>query len=282
MKPELTSWLNNSIFSKLSLGINFLLSKIGLKIIKIVTFNALVEKYKKLLKEASPSLIAWEARSEILDLTVLEESNSQFNQEFFVLSILNFKTRGYFVEFGACNGKDFSNTFILENKYNWNGICAEPNRSYHSNLIKNRKCELDFRCVFSRSGEMIEFCETKISELSTIANFKKSDFNRIDRNPIKSYLVETVTLIDLLNEHNAPSLIDYISIDTEGSEFEILKNFDFDKYTVKVWTIEHNYTSNRKKIFELMVNNGYVRVLSSVSEVDDWYIHKSLIQPLKN
>ena len=60
-------------------------------------------------------------------------------------------------------------------------------------------------------------------------------------------------------KYNAPKNIDYLSIDTEGSEYEILKTFDFDKYNSKVITCEHNYTPARNKIYSLLSANGYQR-----------------------
>ena len=63
----------------------------------------------------------------------------------------------------------------------------------------------------------------------------------------------------LLTKYNAPKEIDYLSIDTEGSEFEILNNFDFDRHQIKVITCEHNFTPMRSKIFDLLIRNGYAR-----------------------
>ena len=57
----------------------------------------------------------------------------------------------------------------------------------------------------------------------------------------QAYDVETITLNDLIAENTDKKSIDYISIDTEGSEYEIIKNFDFNKYAVEIFTIEHNY-----------------------------------------
>jgi hypothetical protein len=68
-------------------------------------------------------------------------------------------------------------------------------------------------------------------------------------------------------------MIDYISIDTEGSEYEIIENFDFNYYDVKVLTIEHNYEeSHRTKIYEKLIKAGYARKYTEISHQDDWYV----------
>ena len=84
--------------------------------------------------------------------------------------------------------------------------------------------------------------------------------------------VETISLVDLLKKYNAPKHIDYLSIDTEGSEFDILENFDFNTYSFSVITCEHNYTPMRDKIYDLLTSKGYERKLTEVSRWDDWYI----------
>jgi len=86
----------------------------------------------------------------------------------------------------------------------------------------------------------------------------------------------------MLLKHEAPREIDYISIDTEGSEFEILSTFDFRKYSVKIWTIEHNWSENRSKIENLLKESGYRRVFSNLSQVDDWYISSEIILNLES
>ena len=85
-------------------------------------------------------------------------------------------------------------------------------------------------------------------------------------------MVKTISLEDMLKKHNAPQKIDYISIDTEGSEYEIIKNFNFNNYDIKVITCEHNYMPERNKIYELLLKNGYERKFSNFSEYDDWYV----------
>jgi hypothetical protein len=108
--------------------------------------------------------------------------------------------------------------------------------------------------------------------MSTINSFSSSDIHANARRNKKLYRVETISLNDLLSQHNAPTTIDYISIDTEGSEYEILSAFDFSKYTVKIFTIEHNFSDNREKVFQLMSKFGYERVQTEISEYDDWYL----------
>jgi len=85
--------------------------------------------------------------------------------------------------------------------------------------------------------------------------------------------LNTISLNDLLIKHNSLLIIDYLSIDTEGSEFKILKLLNFKKYIFKAITCEHNYTNNRDRIYKLLTSNGYKRVLKEISKEDDWYIY---------
>ena len=69
--------------------------------------------------------------------TWLEYSKAQLHQDIFVLAEHDFKSSGYFVEFGATNGHDLSNTYLLETQFGWQGIVAEPAKSWHEALKKN-------------------------------------------------------------------------------------------------------------------------------------------------
>jgi FkbM family methyltransferase len=200
------------------------------------------------------------------------KSKSQLNQDMFVLAELGFKKDGYFVEFGATNGKDLSNTYMLEKEMNWTGIVAEPARTWHQDLQKNRNCLMDFNCVWSESGKTLEFNQVLEAELSTIDSFSDSDEHSKLREEGDKYNVNTISLMDLLKTHGAPKEIDYLSIDTEGSEFEILNAFDFDAYKIKVITCEHNFTPMREKILNLLLSKGYVRKYPEFSRFDDWYV----------
>jgi FkbM family methyltransferase len=202
----------------------------------------------------------------------MSSSKSQLHQDLFVLSQLNFKRSGFFVEFGATNGVDLSNSYLLEKFYGWTGILAEPAKVWHESLKNNRDARIDWRCVWNVSGSTIMFEECLEPEYSTLSSFKDADSHKTIRANSKQYGVETVSLIDLLRENNAPNHIDYLSIDTEGSEYEILSAFDFSSHSFGVITCEHNYTPNREKIHALLTSHGYVRKFESSSQFDDWYV----------
>ncbi len=200
------------------------------------------------------------------------ESQAQLWQDLFVLHELGMKRDGYFVEFGATNGVSLSNTYLLEKQFGWKGILAEPARCWHAALEKNRSATIEKKCVWSKTGEVLMFNETEVAELSTINAFNASDSHATIRTQGTNYPVETISLNDLLRLHQAPPLIDYLSIDTEGSELEILSHFDFSEFRFKIITCEHNGTDARAKIFDLLTANGYVRKFTELSSFDDWYV----------
>lgn len=205
---------------------------------------------------------------------VLRQSKSQFLQDLFVLCETGFKRDGFFVEFGATNGVDLSNTYLLETAFGWRGILAEPARRWHSALSRNRRASLEFNCVWTTSNETVVFNETDIGEFSTIDDFTRADLHQHLRESGDRYEVGTVSLADMLVRHNAPKHIDYLSLDTEGSEYAILESFAFRDYRIDIVTVEHNFMPARQKIHAFMVGHGYVRVHEPLSGMDDWYVHR--------
>lgn len=204
----------------------------------------------------------------------LGENKSQFHQDIFVLLETGFRKNGYFVEFGATNGVDLSNTYLLEKVFGWNGILAEPATVWHNDLTANRTAQIEFDCVWKSSGDALAFNMVDEAELSTLADFNNRDGRSRKRRQGATYTVNTVSLNDLLKRHKAPGHIDYLSIDTEGSELEILSHFDFSAHTISVITCEHNYTKDRERLFKLLTSKGYERKLTSISQCDDWYVKK--------
>jgi FkbM family methyltransferase len=164
---------------------------------------------------------------------------------------------------------------MLEKDFGWSGILVEPGRNWHDKIVQNRSCKIDFRCVSSSSHQELDFLETSSPELSTLSSFENSDENLREINA--TYKVKSVSLIDLLNQYNSPNIIDYLSIDTEGSEYMILKDFDFSQYRFRIISCEHNYSTNREKIFKLFTKNGYERIWDEFTQFDDWYVNPELI-----
>jgi len=203
---------------------------------------------------------------------------SQIRQDLFVLFITKLKRDGFFVEFGACDGVELSNTLTLEKDFNWKGILAEPSISWHDELFKNRSCHIDKRAVWIESNNELDFVEVEgFKTLSGIdTDLFKSNYTELreDVNN-KRFKVKTITLKDLLIEYNAPKQIDYLSIDTEGTEFEIISGFDFNEYDIKIITVEHFFNvEESNKIYDYLKQFNYERVLTELSGQDDWYIKK--------
>jgi FkbM family methyltransferase len=200
------------------------------------------------------------------------DSRSQILQDLWVAYETDRRREGFFVEFGATDGVKFSNTHYLENELGWTGIVAEPARVWHDALLGSRKCKIDERCVWKESGHKVVFNEARVAVHSTIDVYSEADNLAATREGGLKYEVETVSLTDLLAFHNAPRRIDYLSIDTEGSELDILAAFDFTAWDVRMITVEHNHTEKRRQLYDLLSSKGYRRRFENLSNVDDWYL----------
>jgi FkbM family methyltransferase len=201
-------------------------------------------------------------------------SKSQILQDLLAAFLVGKK--GYFCEFGASDGVALSNTYLLEKDYEWTGILAEPSKFWHQRLFQNRNCIISTKYVSSSSGVSVVFEESVDPLLSTAKEFSQAGIHAANRELKARYQVESISLFDLLKENNAPSHIDFLSIDTEGSEYRILSSFDFDKYSFGLICIEHNFSNEREKLRDVVQNAGYFQILDSVSNWDDWYVSKEL------
>lgn len=250
----------------------------GIRVLKKKTFKKYQEKLNKLINLNVIDKIK-NFENIKLFLRYIDKSKSQKQRvamDLFVLQHLNFKKKGYFVEFGGGNGILNSNTHLMETEFDWTGIICEPGNVYYPEILKNRKCNIEKLCLWSKGDTELTLVEApqKIdSGMSSIVNFAYDDKFASVRKKGKKYQVKTITLLEMLLKYNAPEIIDYMSVDTEGSEYEILKQFDFSKYKFNFITCEHMFVEKKRDdIYNLMINNGYKRVFEDISDQDDWYV----------
>ena len=260
--------------------INLLFSIFNLKLtnLRIYERNLAFDHYESFIlkwksDKLSPEFISYMFNN-------FQNSKSQIQQDLVVSYLFSGEEKNdhFFVEFGATDGIALSNTFFLENYLMWNGILSEPAKIWHKDLLSNRSAFIDTRAVFATSGQLLKFTQDEVKELSGITSYK--DAKSLGKRS-KFYEVSTVSLTDLLSKYDAPNVVDYLSIDTEGSEFEILQKFDFEKTTFRFISVEHNFRSDRGLMRKLLEQNGYVNILEEFSDFDDWYLHKSNLDLLK-
>ncbi|WP_337267337.1 FkbM family methyltransferase [Oryzifoliimicrobium ureilyticus] len=199
-------------------------------------------------------------------------SRSQILQDLWVCFELGEKREGYFVEFGATNGFKNSNTWLLETKFGWRGILAEPNPLWHADLIHNRRTHIEHKCVSSKTGDVVSFITTNDTdpELSGIASSSEGDHFAETRRAGQRIELETISLDDMLDKYDAPAAIDYMSVDTEGSELDILSAYSF-RHKFKLMSVENN-PKNETAIDNLLASKGYLRVFRQFSQWDSWYV----------
>jgi hypothetical protein len=198
-------------------------------------------------------------------------------QDHFVLELLGGMRGGFFLDSGASDGLKGSNTHLLETAFGWTGICVEPNEKFFRELVRNRTCTCVNCCLYDREGD-VDFVEAEV--LSGILDEYHPDLLRLAKSMFhvpedatgrpraSRRLARTVR--SLLLEHAAPRVIDYWSLDTEGSELAILKSFPFDEFSFRVLTVEHNNYPAREDIQRLLSHHGYVRIKEL--GIDDCYV----------
>jgi len=169
--------------------------------------------------------------------------------------------KGFFLEIGGADGFKNSNTFILEKYHDWKGILVEPDPVNFKKLKKNRNNAILVNKLVYEKNTTLPFLVN--GELSQIYFTK-------EKNNKKIFKLKTITLKQLLDNCKAPKVIDYFSLDAEGSEENILTKSAIRKYVFLSITIERVTNSLHK----LLIANEYAFVKTEL--YDSFYIHKTL------
>src|SRR5262249_21734363 len=140
------------------------------------------------------------------------------------------KRNGFFVDIGAHDGVSLSNTLYLEEKLGWTGLAIEPNPEVYKRLSINRRCSVLQGCVAACSGKqkfrvlrgVAEMLSGLVDEYDPRHETRIRSAVTMQPDTQEEIEVDCFTLNELLDQHSIRS-VDYLSIDTEGSELSILR-----------------------------------------------------------
>lgn len=188
---------------------------------------------------------------------------------------------GFFLEIGCWDGSLISQTLWLEKQKGWHGVCVDP----FPRNFEDRSCIVVPKAI-SQYGLPRDFVKVSRDrrpshgDVSYFSGFK--DRIGVHWDLIKSHCdyeiiqIETITMQDLYRDYQIPDYVDFLSIDVEGAEMEILQGIDWDHRSFGMIVFEHNEDSDvMVRGGVLLSAAGYVRVESL--RCDDIYLNKSLL-----
>ncbi len=206
---------------------------------------------------------------------------SQFDQDKY-LNEHYFKDKigGVFIDIGAHDGIKFSNTLFFEKYLGWKGICIEPMPDIFQELIRNRTCTCINGCIanFNGTARFLKITSPYLGAhmlSGIIEKYVPAHMERIMKELAQyggsSEVIDVhcYALMDVVKDNNI-FYIDYMSIDTEGGEFEILQSIDFSLLQIDIIDVENNYEDNRIRDFLEAQGYEYITRL----EVDEIYKKK--------
>ena len=192
-----------------------------------------------------------------------------------ILNEIYFKNKkgGFFIDIGAHDGKSINCTYFLEKHLEWSGVCVEPLKRRYDELVVNRPRSICLnKAVYSREG-FVKFRDiTGYNEMlsgiedSYDPNHEIRIIHQLGDGTMKTIEVPCITLNSILEDNNIKS-VDYLKIDTEGSELDILKSLDFSLADIKCIDIENNYSTNFQGFLE---EKGYKLLWKNF--IDEVYI----------
>jgi len=215
---------------------------------------------------------------------VLGALHSQSGQDGTVIKILNM-TGGYFVDLAANEPIYLSNTRALERDYGWDGVCVDGNDQMLERLVQHRRCRVIKGAVTAQVGGKVTFL-TPVWDVKAVQAAREgkplarnamsgilsnSTDLKSDRGWVRAEMPST-TLMEILQHVRAPRVVNYLSLDIEGAEYEALRTFDFSRYRFDVMTIERPNAALRA----LLRANSYGYALDHGCFGDQLWVHSSI------
>jgi len=204
-----------------------------------------------------------------------------FNSQHEIEKYLNhfFRAPGFFLEIGCWDGLLISQTVWLEREMGWIGLCVDP---FPKNF-EDRKCRVCNKAVAGKKGTR-EFIKVSIdrrhggdvSYFSGFRDYVKAHWPLIEKHCNYEIIpVETITMAELYATYSLPNYIEFLSVDTEGSELEIFESIDFNTVSFGLIVFEHNGDDEvKRKVGGILQANGYELIASL--RCDDIYVNNNI------
>jgi len=177
----------------------------------------------------------------------------------------------FFIDLAANDAVQLSNTLYLE-KVGWQGICIEPNPIYWYRLA-HRKCTVAAAFVGAEDMQQVDVSLQNEEYGGIVAAGMDNKVSKRSKTTEKRY---TISLKTLFQEFHVPQTVDYLSLDVEGAEHLIMKDFPFAAYAIRFITIERPKPDLQK----LLKANGYIFVMQLIFWGETLWVHESVLQTL--
>lgn len=203
---------------------------------------------------------------------------SQCGQDRYVDRAFRGMKNGIYVEAGAVDGIEFSNTLFLQRVRNWTGLLIEPNAATFSELQRNRSGPMWNVAIGNRREDSLPFwqvtggCKACSCAADAIDMLRLNCYLSRHGGEKELTTARMVTTQDALDRFSLTD-IDYFSLDTDGHELESLDGIDWSRVTIKLLTVEN--IDNDERIRDFMRARGYT--LAAHLSWDDVYALNDLI-----
>ncbi len=216
------------------------------------------------------------------------EYKSQSGQDI-VINEIFFKNKkgGVFIDIGAHDGVGYSNTWFFEKVLDWTGICIEPNPTIFKKLKENRNCLCINGCISDKDGSVL-FREIRGSNYLTMLSGIESKYDprhleriatEMPRENGSYKLIEVPSyLLNNILEKNSIYYVDFLSLDIEGGELDVLKTIDFDRFHIHTIAVENNYHTKDIRLF--LESHGF-RYITTIDDLDEIYLNITLSKGTK-
>jgi FkbM family methyltransferase len=251
-----------SFFSFLGLGL-VRKSELGLLRSEKIEFDALRVKLDFFLETKS----IWSINSELDINHLAKNSRSESGQDLFALVANDFSKNKVFIEIGAFDGVTYSNSYMLEKDFKWNGVLVECIPRNFRRIKNSRDCEIIFGAVSGQSGDKIEVFESSAPNLSSTIKSEAENSWRVVSHSVPNYSLDAI-----LRHGKTMGVIGFLSVDIEGAEYSVLKNVNLSQYEIEAICIEHNFRPESQDLKKLIESQGYHTVYEAFSGNDFWFI----------
>jgi FkbM family methyltransferase len=207
------------------------------------------------------------------------QSHGQFGEDRALREIFGERTEGYCVEVGAYDGQTGSASYLFE-KRGWQCLLVEPIPALVEQIRERRACTVVNCAASDKEGTASFFVAENFEEMSTLdLTPDRLEWITEVGGSVKEITVRTATLDSLLAEAGFPE-VQFITIDVEGHEMDVLKGFTLEKYRPRIVIIEDNSSSDDPRarggdprVGKHMSEHGYVHFRRT--GVNEWYAHES-------